>query len=217
MTNNNRTNTIAILGIHTGIGKTIASAVIAEALGADYWKPVQAGLEERDSDLLRSLLTNGEHRVHEEAVALKLAMSPHAAAEAEGVVVDHTNFKWPVTDKRLVAETAGGILSPMSGAATMADFVAYYKLPAVLVVQNYLGSINHTLMSIEVLKSRGIDLLGIVMNGTENEASEKFITQYAQVNIIARIPHFDKIDHAAVAQTATQIKEQLSHYINGNY
>ena len=217
MINTNKSNTIAILGIHTGIGKTIASAVIAEALGADYWKPVQAGLEERDSDLLRSLLADGSNRVHEEAVALRLPMSPHAAAAAEGVVIDHTRFLWPVTDKLLIAETAGGILSPMSGTATMADFTAHYHLPAVLVVQHYLGSINHTLMSIEVLRSRGINLLGIVVNGAANEASETFITQYAQVNIIARIPQFDKIDQTAVAQAADQIKEQLLHYINGNY
>src|ERR1700679_2988322 len=126
---------IAILGIHTGIGKTIASAVIAEAIGADYWKPVQAGLEERDAALVTQLLTNGKERVHEEAIKLLRPMSPHAAAEAEGIEIDYTQFKWPETNKTLLVETAGGILSPMSSTTTMADFVSHYQLPAILITQ----------------------------------------------------------------------------------
>src|SRR5580698_5854564 len=117
---------IAILGIHTGIGKTIASAVIAEAIAADYWKPVQAGLEERDTTLVAQLLTNGKERVHPEAITLSRPMSPHAAAAAEGIEIDYTSFQWPHTEKTLIVETAGGILSPMSSTTTMADFVAYY-------------------------------------------------------------------------------------------
>jgi dethiobiotin synthetase len=202
-------NTIAILGIHTGIGKTIASAVITEALNADYWKPVQAGLEERDTALLEQLLTGGPQRVHEEALKLKLPMSPHAAAAAEGVTIDYTKFKWPETDKTLIVETAGGILSPMSSETTMADFVSHYQLPAILVVQNYLGSINHTLMSLEVLKSRNIKLLGIVINGEANESSESFIIKYSKVPVLTRIPLFAKLDNDAVAAHAAIIKNDL--------
>jgi len=202
-------NSIAILGIHTGIGKTISSAVLAEAMGADYWKPVQAGMEERDAATVRNLLTNGHGRVHEEAIKLSQPMSPHAAAEIDGVEIDFTKFAWPNTDKTLLVETAGGILSPMSSTTTMADFVAYYNLPAILVVQNYLGSINHTLLSIEVLKSRNIKLLGLVINGDANESSEAFIQQYANVPVIARIPHFDKLDNASVASYADTIKTNL--------
>jgi dethiobiotin synthetase len=203
------TKTIAIAGIHTGIGKTIASAVIAEAIGADYWKPVQAGIEERDAALVRQLLSNGVARVHQEAVLLSQPMSPHAAAIIDGVEVDYTTFKWPATPKKLVIETAGGLLSPMSATKTMADFITHYNLPVILIAQNYLGSINHTLMTIEVMKSRGIHLLGIVMNGQRNEASETYIEQYSYMSIIARIPYFDKIDSKAVANCAAQIKEEL--------
>ena len=199
-------NSIAILGIHTGIGKTIAAAVLAEAIGADYWKPVQAGIEEMDAPTVRRLITNGDVRVHKEAVVLSQPMSPHAAAAIDGVDIDYTKFTWPVTDKTLLVETAGGILSPMSAHTTMADFVAHYKMPVILVVQNYLGSINHTLLSIEVLKSRGIRLLGIVMNGVANESSESFITEYTQVPVIARIPQFDKLDNAAVVKAAAVIR-----------
>lgn len=204
---------IAILGIHTGIGKTVASAVIAEALGADYWKPVQAGLEERDATMLRQLLTNGAFRVHDEAVLLTSPLSPHAAAEIDNVVVDHTTFIWPATSAPLIVETAGGVLSPISADSTMADFTAYYRLPAILVVQHYLGSINHTLLCVEVLKSRGIQLLGIVINGEDNMQSEAFITQYGNVPVIARVPHFPVLDNEAVAACATQIKQSLTEAI----
>ena len=200
---------IAILGIHTGIGKTIASAVIAEAMGAHYWKPVQAGNEETDTKVVRSLLTNGEQRVHDEAIVLSQPLSPHAAAAIDGVEIDYTKFEWPDTDKTMLVETAGGILSPMSANTTMADFVAHYELPAILVVQHYLGSINHTLMSIEVLKSRRIHLLGIVINGPANVSSEKFIIQYANTPIVARIPKFDKLDNEAIRKCAPEIRQTL--------
>ncbi len=205
-------HSIAILGIHTGIGKTIATAVMAEALGADYWKPVQAGMEERDSFTLKQLLTDGDNRVHDEAVKLSQPMSPHAAAAIDGIDIDYKKFVWPKTDKTLLVETAGGILSPMSATTTMADFVSYYKMPAILVVQNYLGSINHTLLSIEVLKGRGIPLLGLVINGHPNESSETFIEQYSKIPVIARLPHFDKLDNDSISACASQIKQSLSKF-----
>jgi dethiobiotin synthetase len=203
------TQSIAIAGIHTGIGKTIASAVIAEALGADYWKPVQAGIEERDAALVRQLLSNGIARVHQEAVLLSQPMSPHAAAIIDGVEIDYTTFKWPATNKRLIIETAGGLLSPMSASKTMADFITHCNLPVILIAQNYLGSINHTLMTIEVMKSRGIHLIGIIMNGPSNVASENYIKQYSYTPVIARIPQFDKINSKTVVNCAAQIKEEL--------
>jgi len=202
-------NSIAIAGIHTGIGKTIAAAVIAEAIGADYWKPVQAGTEERDSVIVKNLITNGEKRVHDEAVVLTSPMSPHAAAAIDGIEINFTKFQWPSTEKILLVETAGGILSPMSDNTTMADFIQHYQMPAILIAQNYLGSINHTLLSIEVLKSRGIRLLGIVMNGIENKSSETFIEHYAQTQIIARIPHFEQLDNSSVIKCAADIKYPL--------
>ena len=205
-------NSIAILGIHTGIGKTICSAVLAEAMGADYWKPVQAGMEERDIAIVKELLTNGHERVHEEAIKLSQPMSPHAAAEIDGVEIDFTKFAWPKTDKTLLVETAGGILSPMSSTTTMADFVSHYNLPAILVIQNYLGSINHTLLSIEVLKHRNIKLLGLVINGDANESSEAFIRQYAKVPILARVPRFEHLDNPSVTTYAATIRTSMAAY-----
>lgn len=203
------TNSIAIAGIHTHIGKTIASAVIAEAIDADYWKPVQAGKDERDTELVKQLLTDGVNRVHEEAIILSQPMSPHAAAEIDNIEIDFKKFEWPKTDKTLLIETAGGLLSPMSANTTMADFIAYYQLPTILVSLNYLGSINHTLLSIEVMKSRGIKLLGIIMNGIENVPSETFIQQYTGVPIIARIPYINDLNIASIKKYAFQLKPLL--------
>ena len=203
------TRSIAIIGIHTDIGKTIAAAVLAEAMNADYWKPVQAGTDEKDSVTVKQLLTNGDKRVHDEAIVLSQPMSPHAAAVIDGVDIDYTKFVWPTTSRTLLVETAGGILSPMTGNSTMADFVAHHNMPAILVAQNYLGSINHTLLSIEVLKSRGIRLLGIVMNGEANDSSETFIEQYSKTPIIARIPHFGKLDNETISIYAATLKESL--------
>ena len=200
---------IAIAGIHTGIGKTIAAAVIAETIGADYWKPIQAGIAERDTEVVKNLISNGPGRVHQEAILLTQPMSPHAAAAIDHVDIDYKKFKWPETENMLIVETAGGILSPMSANTTMADFMAYYRLPVILVTQNYLGSINHTLMSIEVLKNRGIKLIGIVINGIENVSSETFIEQYAHAPILARIPHFDQIHGNLIIQCAANISEEL--------
>jgi len=207
-------NVIAIVGIHTDIGKTIASAVIAEAIDADYWKPVQAGnIGHRDKLVVENLISNGNVRVHEEAVLLSEPMSPHAAAHIDNVKIDHTRFTWPDTNKLLLVETAGGVLSPMYEGVTMADFVKYYKLPVILISQNYLGSINHTLLSIEVLKSRDIPILGLVINGNTNNESESFIEQYSGVPVIAKVPFFTELDHTAINAHAIKIRKSLLNYV----
>ncbi|OJW80204.1 MAG: dethiobiotin synthase [Bacteroidetes bacterium 46-16] len=201
---------IAIAGIHTDIGKTIASAVLAEALDADYWKPVQAGgLDNTDSNIVRSLITNGAARVHPEAVRLTQPMSPHAAAAIDDVVIDHTTFTFPATDKTLLVETAGGLLSPLYGSATMAEFIEYYKLPAILVSNNYLGSINHTLLTIEVMQKRNIPIAALVLCGRENKDSEEYISAYSGIPVTARIPFFEQLNSAAIKECAIAIKDKL--------
>ena len=201
---------IAIAGIHTGIGKTIASAVIAEALGADYWKPVQAGdLENSDTIIVSKLISNGLARVHPEAVQLTQPMSPHAAADIDKIDIDYKQFQFPETDKILIIETAGGLHSPMNAKTTMADFISHYNLPVILVSNNYLGSINHTLMSVEVMKARGINLLGIIINGDRNDHSESFIEQYSKLPIIAHIPRFEDLKHEDITQQALIIQGAL--------
>jgi dethiobiotin synthetase len=201
---------IAIAGIHTGIGKTIVSAVVAEALGADYWKPVQAGdLDNTDTMKVAALISNGMARVHPEAHRLTEAMSPHAAAEIDKVEIDYQLFPFPETGGILVVETAGGLHSPMTGNKTMADFISHYQLPVLLVSQNYLGSINHTLMSIEIMKGRNIDVRGIIINGERNAASENFIEQYSGLPVIAQVPQFAELKREHITQQALIIQNAL--------
>ena len=199
----------ALAGIHTGIGKTIAAAVLAEVLGADYWKPVQAGNVETDTDTIKLLLDNGDNRVFPEAYLLAKPASPHEAAKEEGIKIDLKKFNFPKTNNKLIVETAGGVHSPITDNETMVDFMKYYNLPAILVSKNYLGSINHTLLSIDVLKSKGIHLLGIIMNGETNKSSETFIEEYAKIPIIARIPHFEIISKNTISCFANTIKDDL--------
>ena len=203
-------NAIAITGIHTGVGKTIASAILAQALGADYWKPVQAGdVNSTDSMLVEQLITNGTKRVHQEAIILSQPMSPHAAAAIDNVTIDFTKFIFPTTNQLLLIETAGGVLSPMTEQHTMADFVQHYQLPTILISGNYLGSINHTLLSIEALKRRDIPILGVVISGTTNEAIELFIESYGGIPIIARIPNLSVIDAVSISLSAQSIQQNL--------
>jgi len=196
---------IAVMGIHTGIGKTIVSAIITEALQADYWKPVQAGsLDETDSMLVSSLVSNMNTRVLDEVFRLMQPMSPHAAARIDGVNIELKNIVLPATDNFLVVETAGGIHSPLNDEATMVDLVTHLNLPCVLVVQHYLGSINHSLLSIEVMQKRNVQLKGIIINGDGNKASEDFITSYSKVPILARIPNIENINSKTIKKIAAE-------------
>jgi len=201
---------IAIAGTHTDIGKTIVAAVLAEALHADYWKPVQAGaLDHTDTMTVRSLVS--EHVVtHAEAVRLQMAASPHTAAAHEGLTIAYEQFSWPETNKLLLVETAGGLLSPMNDHSTMADFICHYNMPAFLVTRHYLGSINHTLLCIEVMKQRGIQLLGVIVSGDRHAPSESFIRSYTGAGNIFHVPQLAQVSKDTVRLAAIQLKEQLS-------
>jgi dethiobiotin synthetase len=202
-------NAIAVIGIHTGIGKTVASAVLTECLDACYWKPVQSGAHERDILLVRDLIKDGQKRVFQETYLLQQPLSPHEAARIDGITIDITKFKFPPADSRLIVETAGGLLSPMSDDGTMADFISHYHLPVILVVQHYLGSINHTLLTIETLKSRGIALLGLVWNGAANASSEEFISRYTKAPVLVRIPEMNPVNHENVQKVVSNVKSTL--------
>lgn len=194
--------TYFITGISTEVGKTIVAAIVTEALGADYWKPIQAGeLENSDTHTVKRLVSSPNITFHREAYALKTPMSPHAAAEIDGVTIDIKKIKRPKTKNSLVIEGAGGLLVPINTKNTMADLISEED-KTILISRHYLGSINHTLLSIELLKSRGLEIAGILFNGNENPSTESIIATQSGVNIIGRIdeePYFDKNvvrDHA---------------------
>jgi dethiobiotin synthetase len=179
---------IFVTGIGTGIGKTIASAIITEALQADYWKPVQAGLEEgTDTETIKKLVSNSKTKIHPEAFRLKMPASPHAAAAAENVTIKIKDLELPNTTNNIVIEGAGGLMVPLNDKELMIDFIQELNAEVILVVRHYLGSINHTLLSLAALRSRKIPVIGIVFNGEPNEMSEKVILSFFPVSVIGRI------------------------------
>jgi dethiobiotin synthetase len=182
--------TIGIVGIDTEVGKTIVSAIVTEALQADYWKLVQAGdLHQLDSDTVRSLVSNSKTKFHKERYLLTEPMSPHAAASIDGIKIEVSDFELPKTENTLVVEGAGGLMVPINEKGDMVvDLMAKLVDEVILVTKNYLGSINHTLMSIEVLKQKGIKIKGLIFNGESNPESERIIEKLSGVKVIGKIP-----------------------------
>jgi dethiobiotin synthetase len=201
-----------ITGIGTDVGKTIASAIITEALQADYWKPIQAGdLDQSDSHKINNYISNAKSIIHPNSYALLTPASPHYAASVDNIVIDIKKIKEPKTQNNLVIEGAGGILVPLNDKDTIADLIQPdYKV--IVVSRHYLGSINHTLMTIEALNSRKIAIAGILFNGDENPATESIILSKTGVKNIGRIanePYFDKNVIAEYADAFREVLENL--------
>jgi dethiobiotin synthetase len=179
---------IFITGIGTGVGKTIVSAIVAEALQADYWKPVQTGsIEGTDTEMVKKLISNGKTKIHTEAFCLKKPVSPHEAAAEEGISIAVKNIYPPITSNILVIEGAGGIMVPLNNKETMLDLIKVLNSEIILVVRNYLGSINHTLLSASALNNAGIKVAGIIYSGVSNPASENVIAEFCNYPVLARI------------------------------
>lgn len=196
---------IIIAGTHTGIGKTLCSAIICEALGYDYWKPVQAGdLENSDSVFIKKHIDNKACIIHAEKFKLTTPASPHYAAEIDGVRIKKEDFILPKTNNKIVVETAGGIMSPLADDLLNIDLITFLNLPVILVSGIYLGSINHTLLTVAALKQRQIPISGIVFSGEANDATTSFIEKHTQLPIYFSIPFFKKISiETIVAFAAT--------------
>ena len=161
-----------IAGIGTEIGKTVCSAIVTKALQADYWKPVQAGeLDFSDKDKVQSLISNSGTKIHPNSYALQTPASPHFAAELDGITIDIKTIKEPKTKNHLVIEGAGGIFVPLNRTETIIDLIQP-DYSVVVVSRHYLGSINHTLLTIEALQNRKISIAGILFSGDENKATE---------------------------------------------
>jgi dethiobiotin synthetase len=179
---------IFIAGIGTGVGKTVVSAVLCEALRADYWKPVQAGnLDDSDSMMVRRLVTV-PMTVHPEAIRLHAAMSPHAAARREGIEIHTERLQRPPTSRPLVIEGAGGLMVPINDRELMTDVIRHLGAPVILVSSMYLGSINHTLLSLACIRQLELPFYGVIFNGESNPDTEKIISSYAPI-----IGHVGKI------------------------
>lgn len=200
--------TYFVTGISTEVGKTMASAILVEALQGDYWKPIQAGeLDHSDTHKVERLVSNKQSKFHPNSFALKTPMSPHAAAEIEGVSITLKDIKAPKTKNHLVIEGAGGLLVPINRKQTILDLIKP-EYHVVVVSRHYLGSINHTLLTLNLLKEKGFQV-SLIFSGNEHKTTEAIIKKMTKVPIIGRIdeePYFDK---NVVLEYAERFKDNL--------
>lgn len=191
---------LIVTGTDTGIGKTVFAAGLAGALGAYYWKPIQAGVDpEGDKETVAALSGLPSTRILPEAFRLTTPASPHLAARIDGVTIALDQLPLPQVDGPLVVEGAGGVLVPISETLLMADLFAHWGQPVILCARTGLGTINHSLLSIEALRSRGARLAGIAFIGDPHAENERIVPELAGVPSLGRLPHLDRLDPASLA------------------
>ena len=202
---------IFITGIGTDVGKTVVAAIVTEALKADYWKPVQAGdLEFSDTDRVRSWVSNHESVFHPNSYALKTPMSPHAAADIDGTQIELVKIEPPRTSNDLVIEGAGGLLVPLNEKETILNLIEDdFKI--LVVSRNYLGSINHTLLTLEALRAHGKQVSGVIFNGEEVPTTERIIETLSGIPVLGRLDWEEHIDSGVVSKYAKQFKSKLEN------
>lgn len=197
---------IFITGIGTGIGKTMMAAILVEKWKADYWKPIQSGdLEHSDTKKVMSLVTNNRSFFHPEAYCLTQPFSPHKAAAIDGININPKNISLPNTTNSLIIEGAGGLMVPLSSAYLMIDLIKQLDAEVILVSQNYLGSINHTLLSVSALQQHQIPVKGIIFNGVRDNYSEGFILQHTGIKLLGCIPQYHLPDKKTIIEAGKYI------------
>jgi dethiobiotin synthetase len=185
---------IVIVGTDTNVGKTVFSAALANALGYSYWKPVQSGLEdETDSAIVARLGGLGPENILPEAYRLRLPASPHIAARAEGCAIDRTRLSPPADAEALIIEIAGGVMVPLTDDLLTVDLLAAWGFPVVLVARTALGTINHSLLTIEALRRRNVSILGVAFSGDPEPEPEATIGAIGRVKILGRLPRLDPL------------------------
>ncbi len=205
---------IFITGIGTDVGKTIVSAIVTEALQADYWKPIQSGsIEVTDSETIKKLISNSKTIFHPESYLLKEPQSPHFAAELENKTIEFVKINRPKTENTLIIEGAGGLLVPLNDENTIADLI--FSDDFVLVVsKHYLGSINHTLLTINELKKRSCHKIGIIFVGESKPSTEIVIEKTCNVPIIARVEILNEITKESIKIQSELLKNKLLQFIS---
>jgi dethiobiotin synthetase len=195
-----------VTAIGTDSGKTFFSAILCEALQADYWKPVQAGMP-RDADTVRGLLSNTVSRIHDETYLLGTPASPHASAKRDGVTIQVEKFVVPRTSNDLVIEGAGGCLVPLNDIDFVIDLAKKFKSQVILVSNLYLGSINHTLLSADYLRKNKFEVRGIVFNGPANPESEEIILSHTGFKCLLRIGEEEEVTKELVRKYTSLLRE----------
>jgi len=191
---------VIVTGTDTEIGKTIFSAALTGALGASYWKPVQAGTDAEGHGDAETVASLSGRPVLSSAYRLRAPCSPHRAAEIDGVTIERERLALPQVDGPLVAEGAGGVLVPVTRQMLFADLFAHWGRPVVLVARTALGTINHSLLSIEALRSRGVPILGVAFVGEGVEDSEATIAAIGGVKRLGRLPHLVNLNRDTLAE-----------------
>jgi dethiobiotin synthase len=195
-----------VTGTDTDVGKTVVAAWLVARLGACYWKPVQAGTHpETDSATVRRLSGATPDRILPEAYVLAEPMAPHEAARREGIAVDMAKLVPPPCNRPLVAEGAGGLMVPLNDQSLVIDLARELDLPLILVARSTLGTINHTLLSLEAIRRRGLALAGVVINGPETPHNRAAIERYGRVEVIAEIPWLEQVTPDALMAIEPEI------------
>ena len=195
---------VFVTGTDTGVGKTVVSACLVRAWEADYWKPVQTGIdvEETDTDAVARLARVPVGRLHAPAFSLGPPLSPHLAAERSGVEIPLAELALPASPRPIVVEGAGGALVPLNPRQTMTDLMGALGLPVIVVAADRLGAINHTLLTLELLRGRGLPVAGVILTGDRFGDNAEAIARHGGGAILARLPRADRIDAALVTDWA---------------
>ncbi len=204
---------LIVCGTDTDVGKTVVSALVVQGLGATYWKPVQSGTEGgTDSERLRVLLGLPPQRILPEAYRLTAPVSPHWAAERDGVRIEPDRLRLPLVEGPLVVETAGGLLVPLTRDALQIEQIRRWGLPVLLVARSGLGTLNHTLLSLEALRRRAIPVLGLVLNGPVHPDNPRTLESFARVPVLAELPPLEPLTAAALQRQwlASRLPSSLS-------
>lgn len=195
------TTRFVVTGTDTNIGKTVFSAALAEALSACYWKPVQSGLEgETDSETVQRLGRIPSSRIYREAWRLRTPASPHLSARIDNVRIIPEALSPPSTQSSLIIEGAGGVLVPLTESEVFADVFARWQIPVILCARTVLGTINHTVLSLEALRRRSIPIFGLVFIGDEQADTQEIIAKLGNVSCLGRLPRLDPLTPNSLRQ-----------------
>ncbi len=207
---------IIICGTDTDVGKTIVSSFFVQGLKGIYWKPIQSGTEEgTDTKTVCNLLNLESNRYLSERYKFKAPVSPHWAAEKEDSFIEPSNLKLPDSDELIIIETAGGLMVPLNRDWLQIDQLKVWGAPIILVARSGLGTLNHTLLSLEALKNRNLDVLGIVLNGPPHKDNPKTLEQFGDTKILASLPIYDKVNAKVLSQEwiKQKLDQKLKKYI----
>ena len=206
---------IFITGIDTNIGKTISSAVITEALQADYWKPIQTGdLDESDSARVRHLVSNTKSHIHPDRYQFRVPTNPYTSGLIENKTIDFNEIQLPDTANRLIIEGAGGAMVPLTREKLIVDLIAHLGVPVIVIAKNYLGAINHTLLTLELLKSRHIPILGVVYNDTQIDYMREIIQYHSGIPTLGSISSANEINPNFIAVQAAAMRLSLAEHFS---